>query len=234
MNEKSVESKGFRFRWYHFLLGMIFSTLFAFFLAFWWLKSNLYADKHKPVKLSQTEQVALDKKINQLQNTAKPSNIEEVATENDNDYPVYSDRPLEAEAYSEKGASREIILSQRELNALIANNPEMSEMVAVDLSKDLLSLKILVPMDQDIIFLGGKTLKLKAGVALSYADSKPVVALQGVTLGGVPMPNAWLGGLKYENLVKEFGDEGGFWEMFSKGVEDLEIVEGGLRIKLRE
>lgn len=238
MSEDIPTKKSFRLRWYHLLLGVCFSTIFAFLLAFWWLKSNFYAKDLKPVKLDQEEQVVLDKKIERLQSFDIDSNPSDEKLENGN-YPVYSDKPLEAEPlenekYSEEGAIREIILSERELNSMIADNPDLAEKVAIDLSKDLLSLKLIVPLDEDLLVVGGKTLKLKAGIKLAYADSKPVVAIQGVTLGGVPMPNAWLGGVKYENLIEEFGDQGGFWEMFSKGVEDLEVVEGGIRIKLKE
>jgi hypothetical protein len=51
---------------------------------------------------------------------------------------------------------------------------------------------------------------------------------------GVPMPNAWLGGIKNIDLVKEFGEDKGFWKAFADGVEDIKIKEGHLRIKLKE
>jgi len=38
---------------------------------------------------------------------------------------------------------------------------------------------------------------------------------------GVPIPNAWLGGIKNIDLVKEFGADKGFWKTFSDGVENL-------------
>ncbi len=49
---------------------------------------------------------------------------------------------------------------------------------------------------------------------------------------GVPIPNAWLGNIKNVNLVSEFGDRG-FWNAFADGVEDIQIQEGELYIKLR-
>ena len=51
---------------------------------------------------------------------------------------------------------------------------------------------------------------------------------------GIPIPNAWLGGLKNVDLIREFGDAGGFWEAFAKGVEDIQVEEGKLKITLRE
>ena len=69
---------------------------------------------------------------------------------------------------------------------------------------------------------------------LGYENGRPVVALKGVSLGGIPIPNAWLGNLKNRNLVKEFGSEGGFWKLFSDGVADLKVREGHILIKLKE
>ena len=51
---------------------------------------------------------------------------------------------------------------------------------------------------------------------------------------GVPIPNAWLGGIKNIDLVKEFGADKGFWKTFSDGVENIKIEEGRLKIKLKE
>ena len=51
---------------------------------------------------------------------------------------------------------------------------------------------------------------------------------------GVPLPNAWLGGLKNVDLVAEFGRDGGFWRLFADGVADVEVGEGQLRVRLKE
>lgn len=51
---------------------------------------------------------------------------------------------------------------------------------------------------------------------------------------GVPVPNAWLGGLKHVDLVKEAGGDPGFWKSFSEGVEDIRVVDGRITIKLKE
>jgi hypothetical protein len=142
--------------------------------------------------------------------------------------------PLEPEKYSEEGAKREISLTEKELNGLIANNPEVAQRVAIDLSDNLVSLKLVIPVDEEIPVFGGKTLRLNVGIILGYERERPVVALKGVSLGGIPIPNAWLSNLKNRNLVKEFGDAGGFWKFFSDGVADLKVREGHILIKLKE
>jgi hypothetical protein len=194
----------------------------------WWFKTYIYASKFTPTRLSAREQKVLDTKLDRLE---KLSGKQGASSR-------YLQRqkvtPLKPEPYTEKGASREISLTEKEVNAMIANQPEIAERVAIDLSDELMSVKLVVPMDQEILFLGGKTLRLNLGLALKYENERPVVALQGVSLGGIPLPNAWLGNMKYKNLVDEFGTEGGFWKIFADGVEDLQLKQGQLRIKLKE
>jgi len=51
---------------------------------------------------------------------------------------------------------------------------------------------------------------------------------------GVPIPNAWLGGLKNVDLISEFGTDPGFWQSFSEGVEDVRVEDGRIKVKLKE
>ncbi|MDC0357462.1 arginine N-succinyltransferase [Oligoflexia bacterium] len=183
----------------------------------WWVKHYLYASNFKPTKLTTQEEQTLEGKLSRL-GAPDPENPS----------------GLKPEQYTEEGAKREIILTERELNALVAREPELAEHVAIDLAKDLLSLKIIVPLDEDILIIGGKTLRIKCGVKLGYKNDKPVVALQGVSLGGIPLPNAWLGDMKYKNLVEEFGEKGSFWDFVSRGVENITVGPDHIRIKLRE
>ena len=110
----------------------------------------------------------------------------------------------------------------------------MAKKLAIDLSQDLVSVRLLVPVDRDFPLLGGKTLRLSTGVEMSYKDGRPRVVLKGVTVMGVPIPNAWLGDLKNIDLISEFGDKQGFWKSFAAGVEDIHVEDGELKVKLKE
>ena len=227
-NDKTLP-KTSRFGWRH-VLGIAFiAVIVTALISAWWVKQNIYASQFEPTRLSAKEQQVLDSKLARLEESAvkeKPS-LKKAKP----DQPRMS---LEPESYSEDNAKREISLSEKELNALIAKDPETAKRVAIDLADDLVSVKLLVPVDEDFPILGGKTLRLFFGVTLSYGKNRPIVAIRGVSLGGVPLPSAWWGDIKNKNLVEEFGSEGGFWDLFSKGVEDIKIREGHLRIKLKE
>lgn len=192
------------------LLVAVVATVFV-------LRVYIFPGEFRPVTLDQKEQQVLDEKLDRLGSFANSSG-----------------RPLEPEAYSEEGASREVSLTEKELNAMLANNTDLASRVAIDLSDNLASAKILIPMEPDFPVLGGKTLRVNAGLELSYTDARPVVALRGISIMGVPIPNAWLGNLKNVNLVNEFGGEPGFWKAFADGVDNIAVEDGHLRIELRE
>jgi hypothetical protein len=93
---------------------------------------------------------------------------------------------------------------------------------------------LLIPIDPDFPIMGGKTLRVRAGAELAYRNNKPVVALKGISVMGVPIPNAWLGGIKNIDLMQEFGGEPGFWQSLGEGVESIQVRDGELYVKLKE
>ena len=193
-------------------------------LSLWWVRHNLYASPFIPTELTQGERQALEVKLDRLEQ----SSMDPARTGG-------SDRGrLQPEPYREDDAKRTIVLSERELNALIARDEETARRVALDLSKDMLSVRLLIPVDRDFPVLGGKTIRLNCGIRLGYEAGRPVVAVRGVSIGGVPIPNAWLGNIKEIDLIREFGGQGGFWDLFSAGVEDLRVSDGSLFIRLKE
>ena len=199
-------------------------------------KTYFFPSEFKPVTLNPHEEQVLTAKLENL------DSIETAVNAHRNDIPnkpFKSDRfdpnaTLEPEPYSEKGIKREINFTERELNALLAKNTDLAKKLAIDLSDDLISAKLLLPVDEDFPIFGGKTLRVKTGVVFTYDKDKPVVILKGITIMDVPIPNAWLGGIKNIDLVEEFGADTGFWKTFSDGVEDIKIEEGFLKLKLME
>ena len=82
--------------------------------------------------------------------------------------------------------------------------------------------------------MGGQILKVRAGMELAYRDNRPVVILKGISVMGVPIPNAWLGGMKNIDLVEHYGNETGFWKAFADGVDNIEIEDGRVTLLLKE
>lgn len=204
---------------------VLLSVLLSVIITLWLVFVVIFPSQFTPVTLDQQEEKVLEQKLQRLDPSARQT--------------VRGPRPIDGqptvipEPYSEEGASREVSFTEKELNALLAKNTDLAHRLAIDLSDDLASAKLLVPLDPDFPILGGKTLKLTAGAEMRLAEGRPVVILKGVSLWGVPMPNAWLGYNKNIDLIKEYGDRG-FWKAFAEGVEEIEVKEGKLRIKLKE
>ncbi len=188
------------------------------------VKIWFFPQPFKPVELNQQEKQRLEEKLEQLAPSSgnpPPKNAEE-------------NRRLQPEPYSEEGAIREISFSEREINSLLAKNTDLADKLAVDFAENLISLRLLLPLDPDFPIIGGKTLRLRAGVELVWRDGQPVVILKGVSLMGVPLPNAWLGGLKNIDLMQEFGGQPGFWQSLGAGLESISVQDDKISLRLRE
>ncbi len=210
-----------------FILLAILLTLFSA----WILNTVLLPSEFKPVTLNTNEQQVLDEKLQRFERFQTQADRR---ASRSRPFTNKAGGALTPEPYTEEGASREIRLSEKELNALLANNTDLATRLAIDLSDKLASAKLLVHLDEEFPLLGGNTVKLTAGVELAYATGNPVVKLRGVSGWGVPIPNAWLGGIKNVDLIEEFGQQPGFWKAFADGVEAIEVKQGHLLIKLKE
>lgn len=204
--------------------GVILITVLA---TVWIIKTWFFPSDFKPVALNGKEQQVLEHKLDRLEGLGGSGGLH-LPTQDG------AGEDLEPEVYSEENARREIRFSERELNALVARNTNLATRLAVDLSDSLASAKLLIPLDDDFPIMGGKTVKVAAGMELSYSAGRPIVILKGVSIMGVPIPNAWLGNLKNVDLVQQFGSDQGFWKTFAAGVEFIEVRDGELYLKLKE
>jgi hypothetical protein len=206
-------------RWTHVLLIVLATIVVTVGVTYWVLATWVFVKEFKPVQLNAREEQVLNSKLRAI-----GYQVDELDAQGN----------LKPEPYSEVGARREVSFSERELNAMLARNTDLAHKLAIDLSDELVSAKLLIPLEPDFPLLGGKTLRVNAGVEMAYRESRPIVILKGVSVMGVPIPNAWLGNLKNVDLVNEFGADRGFWKSFSEGVDNIRVEEGQMKIKLRE
>ncbi len=206
------------------VVACVVSTLVALIAVYFYL----FPGPFKPVELSAKEEQVLERKLDHLDSMQRRPALHKNRSNHG------ATGSLQPEKYTESDADREIILTEREINALLAKNTDLAEKLVIDLSDDLASAKLRIPLDEDLPVFGGQTLKVAAGLEMSYRGERPVVALRGISLWGVPIPNAWLGNIKNVDLVQEFGNERGFWKAFADGVDEIEITDGQLRVKLKE
>ena len=236
MDHQSAPDKSFSGKQvFGIAIGVMVLTIMATFLV---LRTWLFPQPFVPVVLEPKEQQLLEQKLERFDSISLMPVSKDYRTDQadraEKEEDFNSDGQLNPQPYSENSAKREILLTEREINGLLANNSDLAEKMAIDLADNLISLRLLLPLDPDFPLMGGKTIRARAGAHLSYQDGRPVVILKGVSLMGVPLPNAWLGGLKNIDLVNEFGGDQSIWKSVIDGVDSIQIQEGQLYIRLKE
>ncbi|PTN12834.1 arginine N-succinyltransferase [Nitrosomonas aestuarii] len=235
---RHTEKRTTYMHWSQVLLIVLLTIVITITGTYWVLKTYIFTTTFTPVSLNAKEEETLRTKLDALgykrglssrTNEARMYTAEGI--ENDE---IDGSGFLNPERYSEKNAPREISFTERELNALLAKNTDLAKKLAIDLDDNLVSAKLLVPFEADFPVLGGKTLRFNTGIGMTYQNEKPVIVLKGASIMGVPIPNAWLGGLKNIDLVEEFGADTGFWKSFSEGIENIQVTAGQITIKLKE
>ncbi len=222
--------------WTHVLLIVLLTIMVTITGTYFVLKTYIFTTKFTPVTLSAKDEKKLQAKLNALgyESEFSPNPTYNKNTREEQSHETDESGFLQPEPYSEENALREINFTERELNALLAKNTDLAQKLAIDLADNLVSAKLLVPLEEDFPVLGGKTLRFNTGIGIDYQNEKPVIVLKGVSIMGIPIPNDWLGGLKNIDLVSEFGVDPGFWKSLSEGVQDIQVTEGQINIKLKE
>ena len=218
MNKNNTTDRSFSAL--HMLLMVLLTIVISVGITAWIILSDIFVSEFNPVTLNMAESQTLNGKLEKL-------GMEGLSSDSQNN------SELTPERYSESDDKRVISLTEKEVNALLAKNTDLANKLAIDLSENLASVKFLIPVDNEFPVLGGKTLKVTAGVELQYKDEKPVVIIKGVSVWGVPIPSAYLGDLKNVDLINEFG-ESGFWKSFSDGLNDLSVQDGAIQIYLKK
>jgi len=180
-----------------------------------WVKHNIYASPMQPVRLNVAEQQTLDAKLQTLEN---PS-----ATE-------------PAKVLNPEEQARTLTLSQKEINAYLAEQ-NLGDRVRVDLGEGKVSATVIVPVPEDsgLPLISGTTLRLTMSVnAVMNAEKKLAITLTDVRVGGISLPNAWLGDLKGMNLVADDVGTDPAVQRFLAGIKEMEIHPEGLRVLLNE
>jgi len=180
----------------------------------WWVKRNFYASPIQPVSLTQAEQQTLDAKLQVLQSPTAPV------------------QPAPSPGEQE----RTLLISAKEINAYLAQQ-NLGETVKVDLGDGTLAATMLVPIpaETELPLLAGTTLRLRLSLSAEMsADKKLAVKVNSITVGGLSLPNAWLGDIKGVNLVGENLEKDPALQRFFAGIQEMEIRPEGVRVLLNE
>lgn len=182
----------------------------------WWVKHNVYASPFSPVVLNASEQSALDQKVQILRQSS-----------------TAAEAP--AAQVDPETAKRTLTVTDREINAFLEQQG-LGEQIKVSLGNGGGTATFLVPLSSDGVPGSGPTLRI--GVTLGAkmdAGKKFALSISDVSVGGVPLPNAWLGNLKGLNMLSDSPvSEDPAFKAFVAGIRDFSIQAGQMRVVLNE
>ncbi len=189
-----------------------------------WYWYYFHARAFSPVELSEKEQKVVDGKL-------------EIAGGD----PVFAGEGAmeanEAPIVLREHDRRTIIFTEREINGVLHHNTDLAEKLYIDLQRDALVAKVIYPFEEETPIVGGKTLRLNVRMKM-FLDEKDALqfTLDDISVGGVPLPNAWLFDMKNKNLIDlDNGPNGsGLLKRIADGIADFKVENGQVRIRLNE
>lgn len=172
-----------------------------------WVKHTFYPSPITPVSLTATEQAAFDNKLQALDNPA---------------------------AVPADEANRTIIINERELNAYLAKQ-QLGENVQVKFGEGNVSAAVIFQAPEDFPVFPNQKIRLRFtfGTSLS-AEHKLSLKLDDLSLGGISLPNSWIGDIKGVDLVAENVESDPALQKFLAGIQSMEIHNGTLRLVLNK
>lgn len=194
----------------------------------------------RPTTLSEKEQVILDTKLEKIESGGEEQPLGSPSSRELNEVVINSGQQpdltpaqiAELERLEEQ-ERRTITLSEKEINAMMNYNTGLGERVKVRFKSGRIDVGWIISVDEEAPFVGGKTLRGSVDLSMEkLTDGRLAFAVEDVTVMGIPMPNAWLGDIKGQNLADRIGQDNEFFRIFSAGIEHIEISNGEVRVRL--
>lgn len=130
--------------------------------------------------------------------------------------------------------SKVLKLTEREVNGLLNENTGLGNTVRLEFGRDAINAYLAVPIPKDFPIGGGKTFRARGRFRVSIGDGgAPFAILEDVSVFGLSLPKAWMGGIKGENLLGEaVGEQKGGPRL--KGIKSLRVEPGELVLEVED
>lgn len=196
-----------------------------------WYRHNFDARPMQPVALSSGEKAALDAKLAVFADPpVLPVQVNMAGLPPQPPPPA----PAVPPQVSPGEENRTLVLTEREVNAYLAAQ-NLGENVQVSFGEGKLIAGLLVEIPQDFPMMAGQKVRVRLtfGTGLS-PQHKFSFVFNDLSLGGISLPNAWLGDLKGVDLIAENLGKDPALQRFLAGIKSVEIRPGGAKVVLNE
>jgi hypothetical protein len=217
-------------RWLLFGCGGILALLLIIVgtvaLTVWWIQRPI-----KPVVLSPREKANVEAKLRRIEggSTQNPAS-------GANSGPSQPSSGLEPEVPQRfyVPGSKVLKLTEREINGLLNQNTDLGKSLRFEFDQDAVNAYLAVRIPQDFPIGAGKMFRARGRFRVSLGNGgKPYAILDDVTVFGISLPKAWLGGIKGENLISE-ALSGNNRSPILKGIKSLRVEPGSLVLELED
>ncbi len=206
-------------------------------ITLWWIQRPI-----KPVVLSAAEKAVVEEKLQKLgSGGATPSESKTSAPNRGAGLTAEVPEAPSANAAQHVEADRPYVpgskvlkLTEREINGLLNANTDLGDSVRIEFGRNAINAYLVVPIPKDFPIAGGKMFRARGRFLLSLGEGgAPYAVLEDVTVFGLSLPKAWLGGLKGENLIGEaMGERKG--SPVLRGIKSLQVEPGALVLEVQD
>ena len=113
-------------------------------------------------------------------------------------------------------------------------NTDLGKSVRLEFAQDAVNAYVAVRIPEDFPIGGGKMFRARGSFRVSLGNGgAPYAVLEDVTVFGLSLPKAWLGGIKGENLISQaVGERNG--SPVLKGIKSLRVEPGALVLEVQD
>jgi hypothetical protein len=207
------------------------------FISLWWIQRPI-----KPVVLSAPEKAVVEEKLQNVSGgnssipTPRINPIPDRGTEAVELPNVYA-APIDSNQAPDRAyvaGSKVLKLTEREINGLLNANTDLGKSVRLEFARDAVNAYLAVPIPEDFPIGGGKMFRARGRFRVSLGNGgAPHAILEDITIFGLSLPKAWLGGLKGENLLGDALGQGKGGPVL-QGIRSLRIEPGALVLEVAD
>ncbi len=223
------------------LLAFVLIVVASAAITLWWMQRPI-----KPVVLSPAEKAAVEEKLRALGGAdANRSNAVASPAANALREAEANETPRAAAATDRRAepaadrpyvpGSKVLRLTEREINGLLNANTDLGQNLRLEFGRDAINAYLAVPIPEDFPIGGGRMFRARGRFRVSLGNAGgPYAVLEDVTVFGLSLPKAWLGGLKGENLLGQAILGEGARPQGLPGVKSLRVEPGALVLEVED
>ena len=214
------------------LIAVLLLAIAVLLFLLWWAQRPI-----TPVTLSPAEKEVVEGKLRQIGDGAAragagdadaPGGEARVPTLPGDNIPAQEpDRPYLA-------GSKVLKLTEREINGLLNENTDLGQKLRLEFGLDAVNAYLAVPIPKDFPVGGGRMFRARGRFRVSLGqEGKPFAVLEDITVLGLSLPKAWLGGIKGENLLDNIATARDGSPVL-RGIKSLRVEPGALVLEVED